>query len=180
MPVKKFVKKMLFSQKLKFRDGKIKLFDIKAALLPISTVATMIEELYDRMEETGSEILFEVGKSQGNRAIDDVARDNNAGKREFVDKMVDLASVMGIGKWKVEKFDLDEEIRFSIEDSPLVSELQERDSLNDREKPVEELSHGIACGIGSNLLEGEIKSEILQSQFLGNKKTVIRVFKEEG
>lgn len=179
MPVKKFVKKMLFSHKLKFKEGKIKLFDIKAALLPISTVSKIIEELYSRLDETASDILFEVGKSQGNQAIEDVARDNNAGKREFVDKMVDLANIMGLGEWNVEKFDLEEEIRFSIKDSPLISELKEVDSLEKREKPVEQFSRGVAHGIGSNLLEGEVGSEILKSQFLGDKKTLVKVYGED-
>ena len=178
MPVKDFVKKMIFSHKLKFRDGKIKLFDIKASLLPISTVGRLIEQLYKNMGEGASEILFEVGKIQGNQAIDDVARENRAGKREFLDKMVDLANVMGIGEWRVENFNLSREIEFSIHESPLISELKTYESLKSREKPIEEFSHGVAYGIGSNLLEGDVNSKITNSQFLGDKKTTIKVYKE--
>lgn len=168
---------MFFSHKLKFKGGKIKLFDIKAALLPISTVSKLIEELYDHLGDKASEILFEIGKSQGEKAINEVARSNNAGKREFVDKMVDLANIMGLGEWDVENFDINKEIIFCIKDSPLTKELQKLESLKDRDEPIEEFTHGVAHGLGSNILDGEVSSEILKSQFLNDKKTVIRIYK---
>lgn len=179
MPVKKFVKKMIFSHKLKFREGKIKLFGIKAALLPISTISKFIEEMYRHLGEEASKILFEIGKAQGKKAIDDIAKENKAGKREFLQKMADLANVMGIGRWKLEEFDVNREIKYSVEDSPLALELQDKESLANRDKPVEHFSRGIVYGIGMKVIEGDVTSEIISSQFLRDDRTVIRAYKEK-
>lgn len=178
MAVKKFVKKMIFSQKLNFREGKIELFDIKAALLPMSTISKFIEEMYKHLDEEASDILFNIGLSQGKKAIDDIAKENKAGKREFLQKMADLANVMGIGRWKLEKFDINREIKYSVEGSPLGSELQDKETLANRNKPVEHFSRGMVHGIGMKVIEGDVTSEIMSSQFLRDDRTVIRVYKE--
>jgi hypothetical protein len=178
MAVDGFIKKMIFSNKMSFDDGKFKMLDVEGLVLPVNTVMTLINEFYEESGDKLFEALFESGRKQGEIAIKQIGEKNKMQKKEFFSKLSDSANVMGIGKVELEDFDEKEKhIIYSLEDSTMANEMNKRDKFKDREDPVAYLFKGLVHGLGENMFECEIKSEFLKSEFQGDSKTVVKARK---
>lgn len=173
MSVSEFVKKMMFSQKLNFKEGKFELMDIRGVILPVNTFSEIIEKQYQASGEEIFETLFEAGKSHGALAIEEIGKKNKASKREFLSKLWDSANMMGLGKLELRNFNPGNSYQVSLKNSPIVETLKQSEEVKDLDRPVAEITRGIGHGIAEEIFETEIESEFLKSEYKGDRETLI-------
>lgn len=172
MSVSKFVKKMMFSQKLNFKEGEFELMDIRGLMLPVETFGGIIEREYNTSGEEIFDTLFEAGRSHGKLAIDEIGRKNKASKKEFLSKLWDSANMMGLGKLELRNY-TSKSYQVRLTNSPIVSFLKNSEKTDGLDRPVAEITKGIGHGIAEEIFESEIESEFLKSEYKGDRETLI-------
>ncbi len=166
----------MFSQKLKFKEGRFEMFDIKGVILPVYTFSKLLEQEYKSNGDEVFEMLFETGKAHGKMGIERIGRKNKVSKREFQSKMIDSANMMGLGKFEVVNSDMTkEEFKVRLTRSPIVQEFNDSEAMSDVERPVTELSRGMFHSIMGEIWSAEVVSKFSKSKFLGDENTEIKV-----
>lgn len=179
MAVSDFVKKLIFSKKLTFGEGKFEMFDIEGVILPVQPFVTMLEATHKRIGEEVFEIMFNSGKKQGKVAIEEIGKKNSMKKKEFFSKMVESANVMGIGKIEVEKFSEEGSLVCSLANSPIVREIQESEEFKHVDEPVAHFFRGLIHGLAEGVFNGKVNSEFTKSEYMGDAKTVVKTRVED-
>lgn len=169
MTLSSFLKKMLMARQLTFEEGRFEMLGIRGVNLPVFTLVSIFEEMYDEAGDDLFDMLFEAGKAHGEYAIEAIGREHEMSKNEYLPKTIDSANVMGLGELDVTTFSPDKgRLRVKITDSPFVEFFQESDTLQDIDRPVDTLQRGIVHGVGNELLDGPITSEEVNCAFLGD------------
>lgn len=174
MPISEFIKKMMFSRKLSFEQGRFEMLGIRGVILPTFTITKFIEEVYQENGDRVFDMMFEAGKKHGRTAVEKLGREHGVSKREFLSKLMDSANVMGLGEMEIMEMEQNY-FKSSIKGSPFVEEFKKSEVLKDVERPVTEFVRGISHGIGEEFFDSEVKTEYEASEFQGDQKTVIKV-----
>jgi predicted hydrocarbon binding protein len=180
MGVSEYVRKLIFSKRMKFEEGKFEMFGIEGIILPVDTFTRMLEVAHEKTGEEVFDIMFESGRQQGNIAINQVGKKNNMRKKEFFSKMIESANVMGIGKIEVEKFSEDESLVCALRNSTITQEIKRSEEFEDLNQPVEHFFRGLIHGLAEEVFEQDIKAEFAKSEYMGDQKTVVKTRLKDG
>ncbi len=174
------MKKMVQSNQLDLLDGEIRLFDFRMGMLPVFTWTKLIEKLYRKNGEEAFEILFEVGKDHGQYAIDKIGKENDISKKRFLNQSLYTADVLGLGKIRVEKLNINSgEIVFRLENSPFKEYFEDSEMLSDIDGTIDYLQLGMAQKVSEEVLGGEVETEETECTFQGDDCCRIVARREE-
>ena len=163
------MKKMVNSGQLNLQDGEIELLDFRMAMLPAFTLTKLIENLYQRYGDEAFDILFETGKSHGQYAVDQIGRKHEIPKRQFIDQGLYTADALGLGKFSLERLNLEEgKIVYRVDDSPFKEEFNNSEILSDLDRSIDELQLGMCHTTAEAVLDGPVESEETQCIFQGD------------
>ncbi len=180
MGLNKFLKKMLFSRKLDFQEGKLEILGVRGIMLPTFTFSHLLEEIYRNSGDQLFDFLFETGKNHAEEAIEAIFSKYKVPKREFPSQALDSGNIMGLGKLEVDYFMPDKKkLKLTIKNSPFVEEFKQSDVLKDLERPVDDLQRGFIHAYAEKLFDCEVESKEEKCEFLGHEKCVIKVQAKE-
>lgn len=171
MPLSKFVKKLVQSRKIDMEKGRIDVFGIPAVMFPVDTWVNLGHNLESRMGEEAYQVMFEIGKDQGRQSVQDIGAENKMGQREFLQKMIGLANIMGTGEMKVENSTPNESLELSVKDSPLLRpESKDEDHIG-----LAEFLRGTAAGVGEGMFDEEVRTDIMELNYNNPNRVVFKV-----
>ena len=176
MPVSKFIKKMMFSRQLDFKEGKFEMLGIRGAILPIRTLTTFIEEMYKEQGEDVFDMLFETGKEHGRIGVEKLGKKHSVPKREFLNQIVDSGNIMGLGKAEIEVFDPSNgNLRIKLEKSPFEEAFKDSEALDDLERPIDDFQKGIFHAMADAVFEKDVKSKQTKCSYLGDQHCEFKI-----
>lgn len=172
MPLSRFIKKLVQSRKVDMKKGKITVFGIPGVLLPVDTWVNLGEKLEERMGDEAYEVMFLIGKDQGKQSVEEVGSKNKMGQREFIEKMIGLANIMGVGEMKVVDSDPNTSITLSVKESPFLREKnKETEHLG-----LAEFLKGTSQGIGEGILGDSAETEVKSVSYSNPNKIVFKTY----
>lgn len=173
-----YVKKALNSGQLRMKDGEIELLGFRLAMLPAHTWTKLIEQMYEKNGDEAFEMLFETGLKHGEYAIEQFGEKHGIPKRQFLDQALESVELLGIGKFEVEKFNLDRgEIVYKVENSPFPEHFQESEILSELDRSIDEIHRGMSHAVSEAILDQEVTSKETKCRFKGDRhcKFVVKV-----
>lgn len=176
MGVTKYAHRMIFSGFMKLKRGKLVLSKTRAIILPAPFVASFLEESYQQNGDEIFEMMFNAARDLAHDTVDRMGRENKMVKREFLSTVADSANLLGIGRIKIDNADFDNEVlEVSLTGSPLVDEIRDSEIPGELDEPISLFLKGAAHGIGEEVLDAEVKSEYISSEYVGDQRTNVRV-----
>ncbi len=172
MTLSRFLKKMLIARQLTFKEGHFEMLGIRGVNLPVFTLTRFIEEMYESQEDAVFDMLFRAGVKHGKFGVEQIGQKNEMGKKEFFHRAIGSGNVMGLGKFEIQKLDLEEQVMIAtVSNSPFVEAFEESNVLSDVDGPVDHLQRGILHGIAEETFETEISSTEETCAFHGDGDT---------
>ncbi|WEL19320.1 hypothetical protein [Candidatus Nanohalococcus occultus] len=150
------MRKMVNTNQLNLSDGEIHLFDFRMGMLPIQTLTSLFENIYERIGEEAFEVLFQAGKTHGQMAIDDIGKAHGVPKKQFIEQTIYTADALGLGEFKLERIDLEEQvIAYRIDNSPFKEQFEKSEALRDLDRPIDELQRGMFHRVSQRVLNAD-------------------------
>lgn len=164
------IKKMVKSNQFEMDDGELNLLGFRMAMLPVYTWTTLMEQIYQKQgEEELFEMLFETGKAHGQYAIDEIGREHDIPRKQFLNQALYTADILGLGQFELEKLNLNEgKIVYRVDNSPFKDAFEDSDILSDIDGGVDDLILGMAHAVSKEVLAGEVEAEETLCTFQGD------------
>jgi predicted hydrocarbon binding protein len=169
MAISSFIKDMMMARQISMSKGRTEILGFRMAFLPVHTLTALIEELYQREGNDAFDMLFEMGKAHGHFAIEELGKKHGIPKREFLEETLTSANVLGLGEFRLEKFNYDKKrFTLTIHDSPLAQEFSESEILADVDIPIDHIQRGMTHAVADELFDGPISSRETRCSFHGD------------
>jgi predicted hydrocarbon binding protein len=169
MGMSEFMKKMMVARQLDFQEGKFELLGIRGIILPSRTFVGLLEQVYEANGEDMFDFLFDTGQIHGEVAIDEVASDKSLSRREFFSYLFESGNIMGLGELELMRLNANEkELRFSLNESPLIEEFTQSEVLSDIDRPINEFMRGVFHAVADATFDGDITSSETKCAFQGD------------
>lgn len=175
MGLDSWIEKYVRSNALNYEKGHFNLLGLDGVVIPAATWTAIFEQFHSIDNCDAFEAMFEIGVEHGKLGVEEVGRSNQISRLGFVDKVMEAASVMGMGVIEVEIFDPeDERVVITINESPLNDAFESSEAFSDLERPIHQFWRGVFHKISEELFESEVRSEEMECEFLGSKECVIK------